>query len=46
MKNTSLMYDIIHKKLAFNLEEGVFFDDLDGFSIKINNTKSFLILKS
>ena len=37
LKNTSLMYDIIHKKLAFNLEEGVFFDDLDGFSIKINN---------
>jgi len=36
LKNTSLMYDIIHKKLAFNLEEGVFFDDLDGFSIKIN----------
>tara|TARA_B100000902_G_scaffold122440_1_gene122497 strand:- start:268 stop:1107 length:840 start_codon:yes stop_codon:yes gene_type:complete len=31
------MYDIIHKKLAFNLEEGVFFNDLDGFSIKIDN---------
>ena len=30
------MYDIIHKKLAFNLEESVFFDDLDGFSIKID----------
>ena len=30
LKNTSLMYDIIHKKLAFNLEEGVFFDELDG----------------
>ena len=25
LKNTNLMYDIIHKKLAFSLEEGVFF---------------------
>ena len=30
------MYDVIHKKLAFNLEEGVFFSDLDGYSIKID----------
>ena len=37
LKNTSLMYDIIHKKLAFNLEEGVFFNELDGFSIKIDD---------
>ena len=36
LKNTTLMYDIIHKKLAFNLEEGVFFNDLEGYSIKIN----------
>ena len=25
LKNTNLMYDIIHKKLAFSLEEGVLF---------------------
>ena len=24
LKNITLMYDVIHKKLAFNLEEGVF----------------------
>ena len=36
LKNITLMYDVIHKKLAFNLEEGVFFSDLDGYSIKID----------
>ena len=35
LKNTNLMYDIIHKKLAFSLEEGVFFNEIDGFSLKI-----------
>ena len=29
------MYDIIHKKLAFSLEEGVFFNEIDGFSLKV-----------
>jgi len=35
LKNTNLMYDIIHKKLAFSLEEGVFFNEIDGFSLKV-----------
>ena len=35
LKNTNLMYDIIQKKLAFSLEEGVFFNEIDGFSLKV-----------
>lgn len=35
LKNTNLMYDIIHKKLAFSLEEGVFFNEINGFSLKV-----------
>tara|TARA_B100001029_G_C15044079_1_gene445787 strand:- start:792 stop:1937 length:1146 start_codon:yes stop_codon:yes gene_type:complete len=46
LKNTSLMYDIIHKKLAFNLEEGVFFDELDGFSIKIDEKVDDITFKN
>jgi len=46
LKNTSLMYDIIHKKLAFNLEEGVFFNDLDGFSIKIDQKVDDITFKN
>lgn len=37
LKNTNLMYDIIHKKLAFSLEEGVFFNEINGFSLKVEN---------
>ena len=44
------MYDIIHKKLAFSLEEGVFFNEIDGFSLKVekkiddNNFNNIIIL--
>ena len=50
LKNTNLMYDIIHKKLAFSLEEGVFFNEIDGFSLKVekkiddNNFEDIIIL--
>ena len=50
LKNTNLMYDIIHKKLAFSLEEGVFFNEINGYSLKVekkiddNNFKDIIIL--
>tara|TARA_B100000674_G_scaffold95148_1_gene67743 strand:+ start:1978 stop:3213 length:1236 start_codon:yes stop_codon:yes gene_type:complete len=50
LKNTNLMYDIIHKKLAFSLEERVFFNEIDGYSLKVdkkiddNNFSHIIIL--
>ena len=44
------MYDIIHKKLAFSLEERVFFNEIDGYSLKVdkkiddNNFSDIIIL--
>ena len=44
------MYDIIHKKLAFSLEEGVFFNEINGYSLKVekkiddNNFKDIIIV--
>ena len=36
MKFKTLLYDIMNKKLALNLREGIFFIDIEGYSIKIN----------
>ena len=36
LKNGSMIYDIQKKKPALNIKEGVFYKDIDGFSIKIN----------
>ena len=36
MKFKTLLYDIMNKKLALNIREGVFFNDIEGYSIKIN----------
>ena len=50
LKNTNLMYDIIHKKLAFSLEERVFFNEIEGYSLKVdkkiddNNFSDVIIL--
>jgi len=35
LKFLSLLYDIREKKLAFNLKEGVFYDGIDGFVIRV-----------
>ena len=33
----SLLYDIKKKKPAINIKEGIFYNDIDGFSIKIGS---------
>lgn len=35
LKNGSMIYDIQKKKPALNIKEGVFYNDIEGFSIKI-----------
>ena len=36
-KGGSLLYDIKKKKPAINIKEGIFYNDIDGFSIKIGS---------
>tara|TARA_B100001758_G_scaffold247425_1_gene265198 strand:- start:7164 stop:8450 length:1287 start_codon:yes stop_codon:yes gene_type:complete len=36
LKNGSMIYDIQRKKPALNIKEGIFYKDIEGFSIKIN----------
>ena len=36
MKFKTLLYDIMNKKLSLNMREGVFFNDIEGYSIKVN----------
>ena len=36
MKFKTLLYDIMNKKLALNIREGVFFNDIEGYSIKVD----------
>lgn len=36
LKNGSMIYDIQKKKPALNIKEGVFYKDIEGFSIKIS----------
>ena len=40
MKNVSMIYDIQKKKPALNIKEGIFYNDLEGFSIKISEKDS------
>lgn len=35
LKFLSLLYDVREKKLAFNLKEGLFYDGIDGFVIRV-----------
>lgn len=36
LKAYQLLWDIKHKKAAFNLKEGVFYNDIPGYSMKVN----------
>ena len=36
LKFQSVFYDIRHQKLAFNLVEGVYYDGIDGYVIRVN----------
>tara|TARA_B100001250_G_scaffold202980_1_gene174063 strand:+ start:31676 stop:32974 length:1299 start_codon:yes stop_codon:yes gene_type:complete len=40
LKNASMIYDIQKKKPALNIKEGVFYKDIEGYSIKINKKDS------
>ena len=40
LKNGSMIYDIQKKKPALNIKEGIFYKDLEGFSIKIAEKES------
>ena len=45
LKNASMIYDIQKKKPALNIKEGIFYNEIEGFSIKINkkdNNKNIL----
>ena len=45
LKNGSMIYDIQKKKPALNIKEGIFYKDIEGFSMKINkknNSKNAL----
>lgn len=40
LKFLSLLYDVKEKKLAFNLREGVFYDGIDGFTIRVGKKEA------
>ena len=40
LKATNLMYDIMQKKLNINIQEKVFFSDIEGFSIRVEKKES------
>ena len=40
LKNGSMLYDIQRKKPALNIKEGIFYKDIEGFSIKVNKKET------
>ena len=40
LKNGAMIYDIQKKKPALNIKEGIFYKDLEGFSIKVNKKEA------
>jgi lipopolysaccharide export system permease protein len=45
LKSRTLLADIVLAKPAFNIKEGVFYDQLDGFSIKIGKKENDSIIR-
>ena len=45
LKATNLMYDIIQKKLTINIQEKVFFSEIDGYSIRVEKKENNEIMK-
>ena len=46
LKNGSMIYDIQKKKPALNIKEGIFYKEIEGFSIKVNEKdRDGIILK-
>ena len=40
LKSRTLLYDIVHANPSFDLEEGVFYDKIPGFSIKVGKKEN------
>ncbi len=40
LKFHSILYDVRHQKLALNIKEGVFYNGIDGFIIKVGNKEN------
>ena len=40
LKNASMIYDIQKKKPALNIKEGIFYNEIEGFSIKISKKEA------
>tara|TARA_Y100001968_G_scaffold277311_1_gene272080 strand:- start:3580 stop:4827 length:1248 start_codon:yes stop_codon:yes gene_type:complete len=45
LKASTLMYDIMRKKLNINIQEKVFFTDIEGYSIRVDKKENNNILK-
>ena len=46
LKATNLMYDIMQKKLNINIQEKIFFSDIEGYSIRIDKKEQDGIMKN
>ncbi len=46
LKSRTLLYDIVYAKPAFDLKEGVFYDRLNGFAIKIGKKENDSIVRN
>ena len=45
LKSRTLLQDIVYAKPAFDLKEGVFYDQLDGFAIKVGQKEADSIIR-
>lgn len=46
LKSRTLLYDIVYAKPAFDLKEGVFYDRLNGFAIKIGKKENDSVVRN
>jgi len=46
LKTTNLMYDIMQKKLNVNIQEKIFFSDIEGYSIRIDKKEQDGMMKN
>lgn len=46
LKSRTLLYDIVYAKPAFDLKEGVFYDKLNGFAIKIGKKENDSVVRN
>ena len=45
LKASTLMYDIMKKKLNINIKKNIFFSEIEGYSIRVNQKEGDEILK-